>query len=118
MLFRIWFGGPLGFDEEVDDFFGGATVGVFVGVELGDVEAEQVFVGGEFFQGVADFGVGQAAARGDVYGAEVVAGDYVEVEVQNKIAGVGVRLRQSVGGGFFGAFGDDLFGGDVTQWRL
>ena len=85
---------------------------------MGDVEAEEVFVGDEFFERVADLGEGEAAGLGDVDGGEVVAGDYVYVEVENEFAGVGVRVRQGVDGGFFGAFGNDLFGGDVAQGRF
>src|SRR5580658_5861487 len=102
MLFRRWLGvhgrfrwlrriggvqaGGQGFDQKVDDFPGGGTVGVFVGIELRDVEAEQVFVSGEFFEGVADLGVREATAGRDVYGGKVVAGNYVEVEVQDEVA--------------------------------
>ena len=69
-------------------------------------------------EGFADGVEVQAAGCGDIYGLEFILTDYVEVEVQNKFAGVGVGVGQRVGGGFPGACCGDLFGGDVAQRGL
>ena len=57
------------FDQQIDDFPGGGAIGVLVGIELSDVEAQQILVCREFLQLIADLGVVETAAGRNVHGS-------------------------------------------------
>src|SRR5262249_49906158 len=80
------------FGEQFNEFFRGAAVGIFLGVVLSHVKAEQIFVLGKFREGCAHVLEAQSAAAGHVDGGKVFLGDRVGIEMKYKIVSLGVHV--------------------------
>ena len=83
------------FGEEVDEFFCGAAAGIFFRVVLGDVEAEQIFVLGEFEERGANVFEAQAAAARDVDSGKIFLSDDVGIQMKHKVVRFGVHVGKS-----------------------
>lgn len=104
--------------DEIDELAGFGAVGIFVGIVLGHVEAQKIFVLDEFGERGRDAGEGNAAGAGDIDAAEVGIGDGVDIEVQEEFAGVRMEVSERFLRGLGGAFEGDVGGVNAAHGGL